>query len=217
MADADSQDTAASDALFAGDHGALPLDTRLALCKLLTGPFIDLDSPFWPSVLRDEAMLRSRLSDVFLELILDRERQVAFTRQADTGDLATPVLLRSTPLTFIDSVLLLHLRQILVDAETRDQRAVVDESDLQDHLAIYATGAGNDKVGASKRIGAAIEKMKKNNILQSIRSADKRYEVSPTLRLLFSANDVETLGETYRTIASGETVKDAQGDVHDQG
>jgi hypothetical protein len=189
--------------LFAGDHGSMPLDARLALCKLLTGPFINDDSPHWPAILREEALLRSRLADVFLDLILDRERRVAFTRQTDTGELDTPVLLRSAPLTYIESVLLLHLREALIDAETRNERAVIDEASLLDHLELFA-GAGDDRVGAHRRIGAAIEKMKKNNVLQGIRGADKRYEISPALRLLFTANDVEALGKAYRQLAAGE-------------
>jgi hypothetical protein len=191
--------------LFAGDHGTMPFDARLALCKLLSGPFIDGDSPHWPAVLRDEALLRSRLADVFLDLILDRDRRVAFTRQADTGELTAPVLLRSAPLTFIESVLLLHLREALIDAETRNERAVVDEADLLDHLELFAN-AGGDRVGAHKRIGAGIDKMRKNNILQSIRGTDNRYEISPALRLLFTANDVEALGKAYQQLAAGEPI-----------
>lgn len=191
--------------LYAGDQGQMPLDARLALCKLLTGPFIDHDSPHWSAILREEALLRSRLADVFLELILDRERQVAFTRQADTGELDTPVLLRSAPLTYIESVLLLHLREMLIDAETRGERAVTDEPELLNALELFA-GVGGDRVGANKRISAAIEKMKRNGVLSGIRGADKRYEISPALRLLFTANDVEALGKAYRKIASGEVL-----------
>ena len=211
MADTLPHEAPPTSMLYAGDHGTLPLDTRLALCKLLTGPFIDAESAHWPAVLRDEPLLRSRLADVFLDLILDRERRVAFTRQAETGELDTPVLLRSAPLTYIESVLLLHLREALIDAETRNERAVADESELLDHLELFA-GAGGDRVGAHKRIGAAIEKMKKNNVLQSIRGTEKRYEISPALRLLFTANDVEALGKAYRKLAAGEplTADDAE-------
>jgi hypothetical protein len=186
--------------LYAGDVGTLPMDTRLALCKLLSGPYINQDSPHWPAVLRDEVPLRSRLSDVFLELVLDRDRKVAFTRQADTGELDTPILLRSTPLSYLESVLLLHLRQVLVDAENQGLRAAVDEAEIIEHLELY-TPAGGDRVAAQKRISAAIDKMKKNTILQAIRGAERRYEVSPTLRLLFNADDVQTMAAAYRALA----------------
>lgn len=211
MADALTHDALAASMLYTGDHGSMALDTRLALCKLLTGPFIDADSPHWPAVLRDEGLLRNRLADVFLDLILDRERRVAFTRQADTGELDTPVLLRSAPLTFIESVLLLHLREVLIDAETRNERAAVDEDDLCDYLDLFA-GSGADRVGARKRIGAAIDKMRKNNVLQAIRGVDKRYEISPALRLLFNANDVEALGLAYRRLAVGEPLTAPEGE-----
>ena len=198
--------------LFPTDTGMLTLDARLALCKLLTGPYIDQDSPHWPALLRDEAVLRSRLSDVFLELVLDRDRKVAFTRQADTGELDTPILLRSTPLSYLESVLLLHLRQVLVDAENQGLRAAVDESEIVEQLELY-TPAGGDRVAAAKRITAAIDKMRKNTILQSIRGAERRYEVSPTLRLLFNADDVEAMAASYRALA-GAAVSTEEEDVH---
>jgi len=35
-----------------------------------------------PVLVRDEALIRRRLSDLFLDLVIDRDLQVAFTRQA---------------------------------------------------------------------------------------------------------------------------------------
>jgi hypothetical protein len=199
-----TQDGTVSSELYVGDQGSLPMETRLALCKLLTGPFIDGDSFHWPVVLREEAILRSRLADVFLELMIDRERRVAFTRQANTGDLGSPVLLRSFKLSFLDSVLLLHLREALIDAETRNERAVVDEAELLEHLELYV-GAVGDRVAAQKRIKTSIDNMKKSSVLQR-RGSENRYEISPALRLLFTANDVEALGKVYRKLAAREPV-----------
>lgn len=186
--------------LFPEDHGALPHDTRLVLCKLLIGPCVDPGSPLWPALLRDEAAIRSRLSEVFLSLIIDRERKVAFTRPAETGDLEAPVLQRSTPLSYLESVLLLHLRQALVDADTRGERAVVEVTELMETLGVYAAGAG-DQLLVNKRVTAAIDKMRKNTVLQGIRGEDRRFEVSPTLRLLFPAEEVAALASAYRNLA----------------
>lgn len=193
--------------LYSGDMGTLALDTRMALCKLLSGPYIDADSRHWTVVLRDEAILRSRLADLFLDLMLDRDRRVAFTRQADTLELDTPVLMRTARLTLLDSVLLLFLRESLVDAESRNEQAVISTDDLLDHLEIYATVNG-DKVGAQNKITRAIEKMKLNSILKSAGSQG-RYLISPTLRLLFTANDVEALGKIYKKVAAGEPLTEA--------
>ena len=106
-----------NDVYYLGDTGRLPLDARRALCQLLIGPSIDQlrHAKLWPALIRSEAAIRSSLADLFLELVLDRDSGVAFTRQADTEDVDAPVLLRTSPLTFIDSVLLLYLRQQLAE------------------------------------------------------------------------------------------------------
>jgi hypothetical protein len=191
---------ASAEPAYAGDHGVLPIDSRRVLCKLLSGPSLDGDSPLWPALYRDEALLRSRLSELFLELVLDLDRKIAFVRPADTGELDTPVLLRSIPLTYIDSVLVLHLRQLLVGAELQGQRAAVDESELVEHLALFA-GEGGDDVKAARRIAAAIDKMKSSGVLHALRGADKRFEISPTLRLLFGPSEVQAVLEAYRALA----------------
>ena len=198
--------------LFDGDTGTLPLDARRALCQLLSGPSVDASrhSQLWPSVLRYEAHLRSHLNDLFLELVLDRDAGVAFTRQADTGELETPVLLRSSPLTFIDSVLLLHLRQQLAEADAQGRRAVVEETVLVDALTVYEKNLSADRAGLNKLVAASITKMKENHVLEKLRGSDDRYEVSPALKLLFSAEDVQNLAQIYRQLREAdEAMEDA--------
>lgn len=196
--------------LFAGDSGSLPLEARRVLCQLLAGPSVDADrhALLWPVLLREETVIRARLCELFLELVLDRDLRVAFVRQADTGELETPILLRSSPLTFIDSVLLLGLRQRLAEAEAQGQRAVVEVDDLHAQLAVYEPPRGTDRAGFTRKLNAAIEKMKKNNVLQPIRGSEGRHEVSPTLKLLFSAEDVQALGAVYREHLSGSPSTD---------
>ncbi|MES9888158.1 MAG: DUF4194 domain-containing protein, partial [Candidatus Sedimenticola sp. 6PFRAG1] len=114
-------------ALYQGDSGELSIDARRVLVQLLAGPSLDgqRHSKLWPILIRDEAAIRRRLSELFLQLVIDRDLQVAFTRQAETGDLEAPRLLRRANLTLLDSILLLHLRQRLTQAEAHGDRAVV--------------------------------------------------------------------------------------------
>jgi hypothetical protein len=199
-------------ALFDGDCGSLPLDARRALCQLLAGPSLDAGrhSQLWTAVLRHETALRSRLCDLFLELVIDREGGVAFTRQFDTGELDTPVLLRTSPLTFIDSVLLLYLRQQLAEAEAHGHRAVVEEAALVDALSVYEKSVSTDRAGFAKRVAGAITKMKDNHVLDKLRGSDDRYEVSPALKLLFSAEDVQVLAQAYRELREGDVGEEKQ-------
>ncbi len=202
MADeADGEERIAPE-LFPGDRGQLPMDARRVLVQLLSGPSLDAKrhTKLWPVLSRHEELIRSRLADLFLELVLDRDMQVAFTRQADTGDLETPTLLRRTNLTFIDSVLMLYLRQQLTEAETQGLRAVVSAMDMREQLGLYEQSINTDRAGFEKRVNAAIEKAKKNSILSRIRDSDERYEVAPTLKLLFSAEQIGSLIRQYRSL-----------------
>ncbi len=196
--------------LFSGDAGELPLDTRRALVQLLSGPSIDgrRHSKLWPVLLRDEGVIRKRLADLFLELVIDRDLLVAFTRQFDTGDVEDAKLLRRAQLTFIDSVLLLYLRRQLTQAESHAERAVVSKDEIVDHLSLYEKSGSTDKAGFAKRIYASIEKIKKHNILQKIHASDDRFEVSPTLKLLFSAEEIQALTKQYQRMAADEQQAD---------
>ncbi|MCJ8499801.1 DUF4194 domain-containing protein [Desulfatitalea alkaliphila] len=189
--------------LYQGDLGQLPLETRRVLVQLLAGPYLDgrRHTRLWPVLVRDETILRSRLHDLFLELVIDTDQQVAFTRQADAGDLETPILLRRTPLTFIDSVVLLFLRQRLTQADVRGERAVVDAAEILEHAAPFERAVSTDHAGFAKKIRASVEKMKKNSMLQKVRGDVERFEISPTLKLLFSAEQIVALTAQYQALA----------------
>jgi hypothetical protein len=192
--------------LFLGDRGELPLDTRRALVQLLSGPSLEMrrHGRLWPVLVEHEDVIRQRLSELFLDLVIDREAGVAFTRQVDAGDLEVPVLLRRSQLTFIDSIVLLRLRERLARAEAHGERAVVSGAELMDELAVFEPAGGTDHAGFAKKVKASIEKYKDRSILQKIRAAEDRYEVSPTLRLLFSADRIEILLGLYRSMAENK-------------
>ncbi len=193
-------------ALFVNDSGELPLDTRRVLVQLLSGPSLEgrRHAKLWTVLLRDEQVIRRRLSELFLELVLDRDLQVAFTSQVAAEELDIPILLRRAQLTFIDSVLLLFLRQRLTQADSHGERAVISREEITENLMPYERSASTDRAGFTKRVNASIEKIKKHNILQKLRASDERFEIAPTLKLLFSAEEIITLTSLYDRMAAGE-------------
>ena len=193
-------------ALYQGDSGELSLDARRVLVQLLAGPSLDgqRHSRLWPILIRDEAAIRSRLSELFLQLVIDRDLQVAFTRQAETGELEVPRLLRRANLTFLDSILLLYLRQQLTQAEAHGDRAVVSINEIVELLGVYEQTGNTDRALFEKRIQAAIEKSKKHSILRKIRASEDRFEISPTLKLLFSAEEIQALTRIYHDMQATE-------------
>jgi len=191
------------DATFPGDTGSLPIDTRRVMVQLLLGPSVDArrQSKLWPVLLRDEAIVRSRLHELFLEVIIDHEQQVAFTRQVTSEELEVPILLRKASLTFLETALLLFLRQRLTQADAQGERAVVSLADMQEHLGVFERDHNPDHAKFGRQVVNAVDKAKKLSLLQRIRSSDERYEVSPTLKLLFSAEEILQLTRTYGQLA----------------
>jgi len=201
--DQSAEKTQETQALYQGDYGQLPLETRRTLVQLLLEPALDArrHSRLWSVLVRDEAVLRSRLADLFLELVMDLDQKVAFTRQADVGELEAPVILRRAPLTFVDSVVLLFLRQRLTQADVRGERAVVETFEILEQLTPYERAADTDHAGFQKRVRSSVEKMKDHSLLQKIRGSEDRYEISPTLKLIFSAEQIAMLTDQYRVLA----------------
>jgi uncharacterized protein DUF4194 len=192
------------EALFASDQGKLPLEVRRLLVQMLLGPSIDArrQTKLWPVLLRHESIIRSRLHELFLELVIDREQEVAFTRQILSDELEIPVLLRRAPLTFLDSVLLLFLRQRLTQSDAQGERAVLALKEMVEYLSVFERQGNLDRAKFDRQIDNAVEKAKRHSLLQKIRGSEDRYEVSPTLKLLFPAEEIQSLADIYTKLAA---------------
>ncbi|TCN55993.1 uncharacterized protein DUF4194 [Rhodococcus sp. SMB37] len=189
-----------SPGLYPGDTGELDLDARRALVQLLKGPLITAAKhpEVWRTVIRDERVLRSRLADVFLDLVIDEDELLAFTRPADTGDHKTPTVLRTERLTFMDTVMLLTLRHRLLRAQPGD-RVIVDFDEVVGQLEMYRAATSTDPVGFRRRVNSSWEKLKKYSLLAPT-STEGRMEVSPVLRQLFDADQVAAVEAEFRSI-----------------
>ena len=94
------------------------------------------------------------------------------------------------------------MRLVSVQKPGRLQPIEGDADDIIEQVAPYERSLSTDHAGFKKKMTASIEKMKKNSILQKIRGQDGRYEISPTLKLLFSAEEIAALTRQYRSLAA---------------
>lgn len=202
---------------FPGDRGELEIDTRRAFVQLLKGPLITAQKhpAVWRTVLRDEGILRSRLADAFLDLIVDEDEQLAFTRQADTGDVAAPTVLRTSPMTFMDTVMVLALRQRLLQAQP-GERTMVDFEEIVEQLDMYRRAASTDQAGFRKRVHASWNKLKDKSLLLTT-STEGRMEVSRVLAQLFDADKVAAIDAEMRRLAGEAGEADGVADADERG
>ena len=188
-------------ALWDGDPGSLPRGTRRTLVRLLQGPYLtaELHPELWNSLLADEVAIRRRLGDLFLELVLDREAGLAFTGNAQDPTGESPSVMRTLPLTLVDTVLLLHLRTLLLRTTTPGERVFVDRGEIDDHLTVYRPHVSTDHSGFMRRVSSSIDKLKRASLLRET-DVPERYEISPVLALVFSADEVAAVAAEYRRL-----------------
>jgi Domain of unknown function (DUF4194) len=209
-ADAEGE-AAASVGLTADDHGRLDEATRRVLVALLRGPYVNRErhSKLWPSLVRDEAAVRERLGDLFLELVLDREAGLAYVRNLTADGVDVPRVIRSTPLTLIDTVLVLFLRDKLLRGDASDRRVFVGRDEIDDHVAVYRSATSTDATTFAKRVNASVLKLKNASVLLGT-AEDDRFEVSPILGMLFDADEVLAVTAELRALIEGGVPAEAE-------
>jgi hypothetical protein len=193
-----------------------PFEAKRALVQLLRGPVVTHDAhrQQWSAILAHRTEIERRLADVFLDLVLDEDDGIAFTRpQAAPDDpkLTPPQVLRTETLTFMDTLVVLALRYQLLVA-TPGQRVIVEYDDIVADMDPYRGRYTTDDAGFRRRINASWEKMKKYSLVSAADSPG-RFEVSPVLRQLFDADEVALVEAEYRRLLEiHDDVQDGDGD-----
>jgi hypothetical protein len=190
-------DAGTSGHLWPGDHGTLPAPARLALARLVRGPYLaaEADPDTWRALLTNEDVVRERLADQYLDLVVDAEAQVAFVRDAPAPD--APPVVRALTLTFLDTALLLHLRALLLDSV--DGRVAISRDEAADHLGMYRRRGGGSPMDFTRQLDATWARLIESGMLEPL-SGD-RCTVSPVLRTVFGADQVAALSAEYARLA----------------
>lgn len=175
------------------DHGELSPATRRVLLQLIRGPYLrgsEGEGRLWSALVRDEQLVRARLADLYLDLVVDTDAGIAFVRNLAVED--APRVVRSHPLTLLDTALVLFLRRRLLAGQGSAVRTFVGRDEIEDQLRSYRPAELSDKKGFDDRIGASINKMKKNSVLLPT-DDEERWEISPILALVFGADEVAVI------------------------
>ena len=173
--------------LFEGDEGGLEHAERRALVALLKQRFISARTHprDWQALTENERVVRSRLNDLFLELQVDRVREVAWKRQAvpETGA-RFPTLLYDAAWSREETVVLVHLRdRFRAAAAAGEDRAYVDREDVVEHVAGFRPPHATDVAGDEKRARSAVASVNRAGLLIGA-PTDDRFEISEAIESL---------------------------------
>ncbi|TYL55305.1 DUF4194 domain-containing protein [Nocardioides sp. BGMRC 2183] len=203
------QDTRAKPTLWTGDLGTLQEQSRRALLEIVKGPYLSgaRRPQLWAALLADEDSIRAQLHNLFLDLVLDPVDEFAFVRKVRTTELDVPSPLRTESLTFLDTAMLLVLRQLML-AAPGEQRVIVGQSEIYERLDVYRTG---DRSTFARNLNAAWNRMlNKFRVLHSV--GEDRAEISPVVKFLLDHDLVVALTGEYRRIAGDDTGEGTDGD-----
>jgi hypothetical protein len=174
--------------LFEGDEGRLALDQRKTLVSLLKHRYICAarHPSEWRVLLDCEVLIKSRLNDMFLDLHVDRTRQVAFKRQAvpEGGGQPFPTLLYDPAYTREETIMLVFLRQRFRSEQAAGADDVlVDREELVSTVAHFRPGHATDQSGDDRRSENAVDSLRRSGIL--LKTSDPhRFRVSPVIEVL---------------------------------
>jgi len=187
--------------LFEGDEGGLEYAQRLALVTLLKQRFISARTHprDWRVLVEHERVLRSRLNDLFLELAVDRRREVAWKRQAtpETGS-RFPTLLYDAAWSREETLVLVHLRDRLrAGLASGDVRVFIDREDIVEYVASFRPAHATDEAGDEKRARNAVLSIVKAGLLIGT-AAEDRYEISEAVEPLLPLELLQELLEALQ-------------------
>ena len=190
--------------LYEGDTGTLTGLQRRALAELIRGPYVSsAKSPeVFTAISNSREVFAQQLDNLFLTLILDENAGVAYTKAWEADVQEKRALLRRYSLTFMDTVVILHLRRELVTTSP-NERTIVDENEVLEATLPYQGHGGTDKSSQRKRFNAAWNKLKNYSIIAST-PTEGRFEVSPVLRIIFSSEEIAAVTESFRALLEEE-------------
>ena len=197
-------------ALFPGDTGVLPMKVRQALVKLLKGPYIDggRDEKLWTTLLDNQLILRSRLSEVFLTLQLDHDRKVAVLRPVDPeaigGSTRSSILRQQRALSRVETIVLLRLRLLLDRHVTAQTDPTITREEIAELVAHYQPSGQQDALRDSDVVNRAITKLLARQLLLAT-GLDEVYTISNALPLALPFENIGDIPAQIEALVAAST------------
>ena len=111
-----------------------------------------------------------------------------------------PAAVRSERLTFLDTAMLIVLRQMLL-AAPGENRVIIDREEVYERMASYRTG---DESSFLRHLNGAWGRMSNRlRVLHSV--SEDRFEISPMVKFLIDEDRVRELIDVYERIAAGQS------------
>lgn len=188
--------------LFAGDSGTLDADVRTVLVRLLQRRFLtaERNRAQWRTLLDNQQVIESRLHDLFVHLVVDHERGVAYKKQVRSAELDVPVLLRDDAYSRAETLVLVHLRTVFQRERGAGETSVrVDVEELEQTALTYFDPDDTNVATRQREIRAAVTRLAKDGLIDE--ESEGRYRVTPLVEVVLSNERLAELRDWLRAQA----------------
>lgn len=183
--------------------GVIPEAGRLALIELLSkGSIWGRKRPErFDGFMLHKADILTVLGNMNLGAMVDSvSRLVVLTQRRAAGDEGL-TLIRTNPMTLLDSLVALILRKHYRDREAFGEQVItIDMEAIQEQLLPLLPPSNNASL-ERKKLSATLDRLKQHRLIEGIRGEDDRYEISPAIQVVLSVPQMTALLRRYRELA----------------
>jgi hypothetical protein len=174
--------------LFPGDSGGIPDPAvRHVLVRLLQRRFLvaERNPAQWRILLENQQTLESRLHDLFVQLVVDHDRGIAYKKQVRPAELDVPILLKDDAYTRAETLVLVHLRTIFQrERGAGETSARVDIEEIEQTVLTYYDVDDANLAARQNEIRTAVRRLAKEGVIQL--ESEGRYRVTPLVEIVLS-------------------------------
>ncbi|MDY6054517.1 DUF4194 domain-containing protein [Micrococcus sp.] len=215
------------DACFPGDRGVLAPEVRRVLVRLLQRRVLDADAhpQDWAVLLEHRAVVESRLNDLFVRLVIDTDRGLAYKRQVRSDEVDVPILLKDDPYTRAETLVLVYLRGVYQRETVAGETAArVDLEEIEQTVLSYFSQDDGDLARRQRSVHTAVARLTTEGVV--VLDSPQRYRITPLIEVVLSAERLRELDAWLREQAGqgaadtpdsdADTPDDAVADAHAQ-
>ncbi|BCJ55950.1 hypothetical protein Asp14428_74250 [Actinoplanes sp. NBRC 14428] len=185
--------------LFAGDAGTLEADVRRVLVQLLRRKFLlaEKNPAYWRTLLENQQIIESRMHDLFVRLVVDHDRGVAYKQQVRSVELDVPILLKDDPYNRAETLVLVHLRTVFQrEHGTGETSARVDIEELEQTVLTYFDPHDHNLARRQQEVRNAVQRLVTEGLLTE--ESAGRYRITPMVEVVLSTEKLAELDRWLR-------------------
>jgi hypothetical protein len=142
-------------------------------------------------------IIESRLNDLFVRLVIDHDRGVAYKQQVRSDQLEVPILLRDSAYSRSETLVLVHLRTVYQrETAAGEPSARVDIEDVEQTVLSYFADADGDTARRQRAIRKALDRLTRDGIVEEESSG--RFRISALVEIVLSAEKLRELRDWLR-------------------